>query len=45
MYLAIKNANTHWTMPIKEWRLAVNLSPSFSKGSSALLIFAIYTVF
>lgn len=24
MYLAIKNASTRWTMPIKEWALAVN---------------------
>jgi transposase, mutator family len=24
MYLAIKNASTHWTMPIKDWVLAVN---------------------
>lgn len=24
MYLAIKNASTHWTMPIKNWGLAVN---------------------
>ena len=24
MYLAIKNAGTHWTMPIKDWVPAVN---------------------
>ena len=24
MYLAIKNASTRWTMPIKDWGLAVN---------------------
>lgn len=24
MYLAIKNASTRWTMPIKEWALVVN---------------------
>jgi len=24
MYLAIKNAGTHWTMPIKDWGRAVN---------------------
>ena len=24
MYLAIKNAGTHWTMPIKDWGPAVN---------------------
>ena len=24
MYLAIKNASSHWSMPIKNWALAVN---------------------
>lgn len=24
MYLAIKNASARWTMPIKDWGLAVN---------------------
>lgn len=36
MYLAIKNASAKWTMPIKEWGLAVNQFAILFEGRSPL---------
>ena len=37
MYLAIRNAGAHWTMPIKEWGLAVNQFAILFEGRVPLL--------
>ena len=38
MNLAIKNASTRWTMPIKEWVLAVNQFAILFDGRVPVLI-------